>query len=172
MFPNQFQLVQIAQTMITIDSWILLMNSASEEDENSKNGSECAGQKSLAYIEISKKMISDVRKNFPTCSKPIEKDDKIVQDDKPRDCSEILARGRNKSGVHTIWAGEPFPAVKPLQVYCDMQTDKGGWTDLKDGLTRTDERPLAVEEGAPEDALCYDVMCCVRRLLYLISAPV
>ncbi|GBO42462.1 hypothetical protein AVEN_4389-1 [Araneus ventricosus] len=91
MFPNQFQLVQIAQTMITIDSWILLTNSVSG-------------------------------------SKPIEKDDKIVQDDKPRDCSEILASGRNKSGVHTIWAGEPFPAGKPLQVYCDMETDKGGWT--------------------------------------------
>ncbi|GBO46576.1 Techylectin-5B, partial [Araneus ventricosus] len=64
-------------------------------------------------------------------SKPIEKDDKIVQDDKPRDCSEILASGRNKSGVHTIWAGEPFPAGKPLQVYCDMETDKGGWTVIQ-----------------------------------------
>lgn len=36
--------------------------------------------------------------------------------------------------------------------------------DLKDGLTRTDERPLAVEEGAPEDVM-QDVV------IYVLTTP-
>ncbi|CAL1270630.1 unnamed protein product [Larinioides sclopetarius] len=99
-----------------------------KENINSTNELECAGKKSLAYIEISKKLISYVRKSFPTCSKPIEKDDKIIQEVKHRDCSEILTSGHNESGVYTIWTEESFTTGKSLKVYCDMETDKGGWT--------------------------------------------
>ncbi|GBN59077.1 hypothetical protein AVEN_96804-1, partial [Araneus ventricosus] len=107
----------------------------------------------------SKNLISDVIKNFPTCFKPIEKDDKddkndkykddkdkdnkdkddkdkdnkdkddkIVKDEKHKDCSDILASGRNKSGIYTIWTGESPTTRKQLRVYCDMETDDGGWT--------------------------------------------
>ncbi|GBM42178.1 hypothetical protein AVEN_6630-1, partial [Araneus ventricosus] len=37
-----------------------------EEDLNSTDLSDCGSEKSLAYIEISKKLVSDVRENFPT----------------------------------------------------------------------------------------------------------
>ncbi|GBN64107.1 Techylectin-5A [Araneus ventricosus] len=102
-----------------------------KEDENSKNGSNCAGKKALAYIEISKKLISDVRKNFPECPQSTEKLAMAAQSKKLRNCLEILRRGRTESGVYTIWVGDPFPTGKPLQVYCDMETDAGGWTVIQ-----------------------------------------
>ncbi|GBN79444.1 hypothetical protein AVEN_8840-1 [Araneus ventricosus] len=105
-------------------SFLFWLNSFlfSEQDLNSTDQSECGSEKSLAYIEISKKLVSDVRENFPTCSKP------IVLDENLRDCSEVLASGRNKSGVYTIWPKEHSTTGKPLKIYCDMETDGGGWT--------------------------------------------
>ncbi|XP_066293508.1 microfibril-associated glycoprotein 4-like isoform X2 [Branchiostoma lanceolatum] len=44
----------------------------------------------------------------------------------PRDCMELLATGHDTSGVYTIY---PDGGGKsPVHVYCDMDTDGGGWT--------------------------------------------
>ncbi|XP_031590773.2 tenascin isoform X2 [Oreochromis aureus] len=43
----------------------------------------------------------------------------------PRDCSQALLNGDTSSGVHTIYLGGD--ENQPLQVYCDMSTDGGGW---------------------------------------------
>ncbi|XP_071801476.1 uncharacterized protein [Asterias amurensis] len=43
----------------------------------------------------------------------------------PKDCSEILASGVSISGVYTI---QPLDSGEAFQVYCDMETDGGGWT--------------------------------------------
>ncbi|XP_063060644.1 microfibril-associated glycoprotein 4-like [Engraulis encrasicolus] len=44
----------------------------------------------------------------------------------PVDCSDIHTHYPTKpSGVYTIFPGGP---VSPLQVYCDMESDGGGWT--------------------------------------------
>ncbi|XP_019640753.1 PREDICTED: ficolin-1-like [Branchiostoma belcheri] len=43
-----------------------------------------------------------------------------------RDCMELLATGHDTSGVYTIY---PDGGGKsPVHVYCDMDTDGGGWT--------------------------------------------
>ncbi|XP_053709923.1 tenascin-like isoform X1 [Synchiropus splendidus] len=43
----------------------------------------------------------------------------------PKDCAQVLVNGETASGVYTIYvAGEES---QPLQVYCDMSTDGGGW---------------------------------------------
>ncbi|GBM44645.1 hypothetical protein AVEN_214179-1 [Araneus ventricosus] len=97
-----------------------------EENANSTDQSECGSEKPLAYVEISKKLISEVREHFPTCPEPIVEERK--KSEKPSDCSEILASGSNKSGVYTIWPGERNATGKPLKVYCDMETEGGGWT--------------------------------------------
>ncbi|XP_036000565.1 tenascin isoform X3 [Fundulus heteroclitus] len=43
----------------------------------------------------------------------------------PRDCSQSLLNGDTSSGMHTIYLGGD--ESQPLQVYCDMSTDGGGW---------------------------------------------
>ncbi|XP_064163747.1 tenascin-like isoform X3 [Anguilla rostrata] len=43
----------------------------------------------------------------------------------PKDCSQALLNGDTASGLYTIYIGGA--ENKPLQVYCDMSTDGGGW---------------------------------------------
>ena len=43
----------------------------------------------------------------------------------PRDCSEIQAGGVNITGVYLIY---PDGDSNALYVFCDMETDGGGWT--------------------------------------------
>ncbi|XP_071807816.1 ficolin-2-like [Asterias amurensis] len=43
----------------------------------------------------------------------------------PKDCSEALAMGVTESGVYAI---QPLDSGRPFNVYCDMDTDGGGWT--------------------------------------------
>lgn len=40
----------------------------------------------------------------------------------PRDCSEVQS---NKSGIYII---QPLRSIEPFIVYCDLETNEGGWT--------------------------------------------
>ncbi|XP_041658765.1 tenascin-N [Cheilinus undulatus] len=47
----------------------------------------------------------------------------------PMDCIQILKNGNKKSGIYTIYINND--RTKPLEVYCDMDTDGGGWLMLQ-----------------------------------------
>ncbi|KAI8496522.1 cell surface pattern recognition receptor signaling pathway [Branchiostoma belcheri] len=44
----------------------------------------------------------------------------------PRNCKELLNNGHDTSGVYTIYPSGG--GISPIHVYCDMDTDGGGWT--------------------------------------------
>lgn len=44
---------------------------------------------------------------------------------RPKDCAQVLLNGETTSGLYTVYIGGE--ESQPVQVYCDMTTDGGGW---------------------------------------------
>ncbi|XP_034039115.1 tenascin-N [Thalassophryne amazonica] len=47
----------------------------------------------------------------------------------PMDCVQLMKNGNKKSGIYTIYVNNN--RSRPMEVYCDMDTDEGGWLVLQ-----------------------------------------
>ena len=46
----------------------------------------------------------------------------------PTDCHDIMKKGYNTSGRYFIYPNDNGVPLNPVYVWCDMDTDGGGWT--------------------------------------------
>ncbi|CAL1279285.1 unnamed protein product [Larinioides sclopetarius] len=82
-------------------------------------------EKTNLSIECEKVLHSCQNRNITVQTIPLE------ETYHPMDCDEVLRSGHNRSGVYTIWPRNRLTDGKVLDVYCDMDTDDGGWTVIQ-----------------------------------------
>lgn len=81
------------------------------------------GELQTTVLTMSQQMESIQQKILQLCE-PEERPSKTDPGDGPRDCADLLAGGSTESGIYSVWLADTGKQVK---VYCDMDTDGGGW---------------------------------------------
>ena len=71
------------------------------------------------------------------------------------DCADLLKEGHTVSGVYNIYLNK---AKRHIQVYCDMQTDGGGWLVGQLTNTPTTSRTLHDEIKCPGGGGCDNII--------------
>ncbi|XP_055925157.1 techylectin-like protein isoform X1 [Argiope bruennichi] len=112
-----------------------------DDPDISSNSSKCGvKEKVSAYLDIAMNLIDEARTNYSVCDDTRNitevviirnQTETILLHKKPIDCSQILENGDTESGIYTIWPNHRILGGRPLRVYCDMETNDGGWTVIQ-----------------------------------------
>ncbi|XP_022107440.1 microfibril-associated glycoprotein 4-like [Acanthaster planci] len=72
-----------------------------------------------------KQQLNQIKNAFDEFSELLQNTTATCPNEYPKDCSGVFANGMTTSGVYTV---QPVVGDGPIDVYCDMETDGGGWT--------------------------------------------
>ncbi|GBM79564.1 Techylectin-5A [Araneus ventricosus] len=78
--------------------------------------------KTTSFLDIATQMIKNAKESYSQCQS-IQR--------KAIDCEEVLREGRTESKIYTVWPNSRVLNGRSVDVFCDMDTDGGGWTILQ-----------------------------------------
>ncbi|XP_033635483.1 tenascin-R-like isoform X1 [Asterias rubens] len=129
---NQSSTTDATERITTTETDSSTMNQASTTDATERTtttetDSSTMNQASTtdATERITTKETGSSTMNQASTTDATERTTTTETDAPPKDCSDILASGVSISGVYTV---QPLSSGEAFQVYCDMETDGGGWT--------------------------------------------
>uniref|UniRef100_A0A4Q8K5H7 U16-Liphistoxin-Lth1c_1 n=1 Tax=Liphistius thaleban TaxID=1905330 RepID=A0A4Q8K5H7_9ARAC len=107
--------------------WFFVTERTSAENAQGISFSPCQATKLKMMLESAMLFLNGAQNFTETILVDEDKGDEMSICRHPMDCEDILHCGKKTSGIYRIW---PINRIieGSVSVYCDMETDGGGWT--------------------------------------------